>query len=309
MSAVLDLFLELAAILSPPGEERAVADRVLERLRAIGLEPDEDGAGAAIGSSIGNIYACLPATVEGTPIFLNAHLDTVPPTAAVVPEVRNGIVVNAEQTILGADNKAAVAAMLAAVEQVVAEGIDHAGIELVLTPMEEVGCAAPRSSTTAAARAVRLLLRPRRADRQHRRGGAHPEDSEAQVPRPRCAFGHRPGGGPKCDRRRGAGDRRHAAGPDRCRHHGQRGPDPRWHRRKHRAARVHRVGRAAFARPGDVAALAREMLDAATHAANLYDCELESTISSEYEGYRFTRTHPAVQLAMAALEAAATRRC
>ncbi len=52
-----------------------------------------------------------------------------------------------------------------------------------------------------------------------------------------------------------------------------------------------------------VAALAREMLDAATHAANLTDCELESTISSEYEGYSFSRTHPAVQLAMAALEA------
>ena len=49
MSAVLDLFLELAAILSPPGEERAVADRVLERLRAAGLQPDEDAAGTAIG--------------------------------------------------------------------------------------------------------------------------------------------------------------------------------------------------------------------------------------------------------------------
>ena len=45
------------------------------------------------------------------------------------------------------------------------------------------------------------------------------------------------------------------------------------------------------------------MLDAATHAANLYECELESTISSEYEGYRFTRAHPAVKLAHAALEA------
>ena len=42
--------------------------------------------------------------------------------------------------------------------------------------------------------------------------------------------------------------------------------------------------------PGRVAAeLAREMLDAATHAANLYECELESTITSEYEGYRFIR--------------------
>src|SRR5262249_55562020 len=54
---------------------------------------------------------------------------------------------------------------------------------------------------------------------------------------------------------------------------------------------------------GVVAELAREMVDAATHAANLYECQLESTITSEYEGYRFIRAHPAVRTAWAALEA------
>ncbi len=205
MSAVLDLFLELAAILSPPGEERAVADRVLERLRAIGLEPDEDGAGAAIGSTIGNIYARLPATVEGTPIFLNAHLDTVPPTAAVVPrgaqrhrgERRADDPGGRQQGGRGRD----------AGRRRAGGGRRHrprrhrAGVHA-----HGGGRPARRQGVRrlAAARAVRLLLRPRRADRQHRRRGAHPEDAEAQVPRPRCAFGHRPGGGPQCDRRRGA---------------------------------------------------------------------------------------------------------
>ena len=46
-----------------------------------------------------------------------------------------------------------------------------------------------------------------------------------------------------------------------------------------------------------------EMLDVATHAANLYECQLESTITSEYEGYRFSRSHPAVRMATAALAA------
>ena len=50
LSDVLGLFLELAAIPSPPGEERAVADRVLAELEDIGLRADEDGAGAEIGS-------------------------------------------------------------------------------------------------------------------------------------------------------------------------------------------------------------------------------------------------------------------
>ena len=56
------------------------------------------------------------------PIFLNAHLDTVPPTAPIDPEVRNGVVVNRHDTILGADNKAAVAVMLAAVSDLVPNG-------------------------------------------------------------------------------------------------------------------------------------------------------------------------------------------
>src|SRR6185312_10742241 len=46
---------------------------------------------------------------------------------------------NAGGTILGADNKAAVVAMLEAVRRVLAEGIPHAGIELIFTPKEEVG--------------------------------------------------------------------------------------------------------------------------------------------------------------------------
>ena len=41
----LSLFLELAAIPSPPGEERAVADVVLRYLGALGLRADEDGCG------------------------------------------------------------------------------------------------------------------------------------------------------------------------------------------------------------------------------------------------------------------------
>ena len=90
---------------------------------------------------MGNIHVALPPSegVDGVPIFLNAHLDTVPPTGPIDPEVRNGVVVNRHDTILGADNKAAVVVMLAAVRDLVRTGRPHAGVELVLTPMEEVG--------------------------------------------------------------------------------------------------------------------------------------------------------------------------
>src|SRR5438045_6615916 len=111
-SEVVDLFTELAAISSPPGEERPVADAVLRYLRDLGLTVDEDDAGATVGSNIGNLYCRVePTGSGGTPIFLCAHLDTVPPEGPLEPVIEDGVVRNAGGTILGADNKSAVAAM------------------------------------------------------------------------------------------------------------------------------------------------------------------------------------------------------
>ena len=115
-SRVVDLFLDLCAIPSPPGEERAVADRVTRELGAIGLEWDEDDSGPAIGSTAGNVLCRLPGrSEEGTPIFLCAHFDTVPLAGDLEPVVdEHGVVRNAGGTILGADNKSALAVMVEA---------------------------------------------------------------------------------------------------------------------------------------------------------------------------------------------------
>src|SRR6266571_993141 len=138
-SEVVPLFTELAAIPSPPGEERAVADRVAGYLRDLGLQVDEDDAAAKVGSTMGNLLCRLEPTAEGTPLFFCAHLDTVPPSGPLEPVVDDGIVRNAGGTILGADNKSAVVAMLEGVRRVLAENRPHAGIELLFTPKEEVG--------------------------------------------------------------------------------------------------------------------------------------------------------------------------
>src|SRR6266496_2101658 len=138
-SEVVDLFTELAALPSPPGEERAVADVVIGYLRDLGLSVDEDDAGPKVGSNIGNVYCRLEATDGGNPIFLCAHLDTVPPEGPIEPVVEEGVVRNSAGTILGADNKAAVAAMLEGARAVLSEQRRHAGVELLFTPKEEVG--------------------------------------------------------------------------------------------------------------------------------------------------------------------------
>src|SRR4029078_7285421 len=87
-----------------------------------------------------NIYCRLEGSAEGHPVFFCAHLDTVPPEAAIEPVVREDEVVrNGAGTILGADDKSAVAAMLEATARLVEEGREHAGVELLFTPKEEGG--------------------------------------------------------------------------------------------------------------------------------------------------------------------------
>jgi len=137
---VLTLFSELARIPSPSGEERAVANYVLAYLRGLGLDPQEDGSAPLIPGEAGNIVCRLPgAEPGGVPIMLCSHLDTVPPEGPIEPVVEDGVVRNAAGTILGADNKSAVAAMLEAARRIVKEPLPHAGVELVFTVMEEVG--------------------------------------------------------------------------------------------------------------------------------------------------------------------------
>src|SRR3954452_22184045 len=139
MSEVVPLFTELAALRSPPGEEREVADRVAAYLRDLALEVDEDDAGAQVGSNAGNLYTRVEPTAEGEPLFFCAHLDTVPPDGPLEPVEEDGVIRNGGGTILGADNKSAVAAMIEGARRVLEEGRPHAGIELLFTPKEEVG--------------------------------------------------------------------------------------------------------------------------------------------------------------------------
>jgi len=131
VSAAVDLFLELAALPTPSGEEQAAAAVVLRYLSGLGLEADEDG--------FGNVYVRIAGTAEGTPLFFCAHLDTVPPAGELRPVVEDGVIRNAGGTILGGDNKAAVVQMLEGVRRVLVEGLPHAGIELLFTRQEEIG--------------------------------------------------------------------------------------------------------------------------------------------------------------------------
>jgi tripeptide aminopeptidase len=132
-----DLFAELCAIPSPFGHERAVADRVASDLRALGYEVTEDDAAAETGANCGNLLARIPGRSERS-VMLCAHLDTVPHEGVVEPVLVDGGWESAGDTILGADNKAAVAMLLALAHRAAVEG-SPVGVELIFSVSEENG--------------------------------------------------------------------------------------------------------------------------------------------------------------------------
>lgn len=124
------LFAELCAIPSVSGTEAAVRERVQESLKALGVTYDVDAAG--------NTLARVGAGAPG--VLLCAHLDTVPHgTTPIAPVLVDDGWENANDAILGADNKAAVAVMLVAAERA-ARG-EAPPFELLLTVEEETALA------------------------------------------------------------------------------------------------------------------------------------------------------------------------
>jgi tripeptide aminopeptidase len=133
-----ETFAALCRIQSPSGHERACADWVSAELEAMGIGVQEDGSGPAAESDAGNLFARIHGQRPES-ILLCAHLDTVPLAAPVEPVVVDGAWENANEGILGADNKSAVATILEVARRVTAgAGPPPVGIEILLTVCEEV---------------------------------------------------------------------------------------------------------------------------------------------------------------------------
>jgi len=131
-----DLFAELCSIPSPFGHEAACAGRVRRELEGLGLTVEEDGAAAETGAECGNLLARIAGRDGERSILLCAHLDTVPEPNPIEPVLVDDGWESAGETILGADNKAAIAVMLAVAHRCAIEGAP-VGIELLFTVSEE----------------------------------------------------------------------------------------------------------------------------------------------------------------------------
>jgi tripeptide aminopeptidase len=300
---VARLTARLCEIPSPSRNETAVAAAVRARLAELGAEVTEDDAAETLPAGCGNIVARFPATVEGgVPIVFGAHLDTVPPTGPIEVELVDGHLTNRHDTILGADDKAAVAVLLEAAARIRAEGRPHAGIELLFTPCEEIGLkgAAVFDPARLTARfgfiydhtgdigsVVGSAPSLQRVEATFLGRSAHaglaPEDGRSAVEAAAAAIARMPLGriDPETTANVGTvtGGTATNVVPERC-------------------------SIAAEARSRDEGALAAQvtaMLDALTWAASEGEVDLETRVRTEFIGYRLSEREPQVAMVLETL--------
>lgn len=128
---VVRTFLEMVLIDSPTGKEESMANDAVRRLSELGLNPQVD--------KVGNVVAFLDGDPNKEPYFLNGHLDTAQGVTHIDPKIDNdGWIRPKGKTILGADNKTAVAAIIETVTKLVKEkSTSHHPLDIVLTVSEE----------------------------------------------------------------------------------------------------------------------------------------------------------------------------
>ncbi len=138
--AVKELFFKLVQMDSHSLQEAEVAAFCKSYLETLGFTVETDDAGEKLGGNTGNLIATLSGQPELPSIMLTAHMDTVQPGTSIQPRVdSDGVAWSDGTTVLGADDKAGVTAILLGVKQLVESGAAHGTIQVVLTIAEEIG--------------------------------------------------------------------------------------------------------------------------------------------------------------------------
>jgi len=137
---VVEEFLELVQIDSESKNEAEIAKVLKEKLEALGLDVYEDDTKAQTGLGSGNLIARLKGTVEAAdPILFSCHFDTVTPGNGIKPVINGDVIETDKTTILGADDKAGIAALLEGIRLLKEGNVAHGDVEFVLTGGEEIG--------------------------------------------------------------------------------------------------------------------------------------------------------------------------
>jgi tripeptide aminopeptidase len=298
-----DRFVRLCEVPSPTGAEREVADSVLAELRALGIEVTEDEAAGPARAGAGNLLARVPGSGDSWVGFC-AHLDTVPHQGPIDVVLDEGVYRSRGETILGADDKAAVAVLIELAARRAREP-GAAGVELLLTVAEEEGLRGAKAFDQGALRARSSFVLDHAspigevitAAPTHQRITADFEGAEAHA-------GIRPEAGHNAIAAAAAA----VAGMDLGRLDEETtaniGVIEGGTATNVVPARCRVAGEARSIDPGRAAAVVGAMSDACAWGATEHGCDVDVRIAEEFRGYRLQPGSPSLALAEAGLRRA-----
>ncbi|KAF0184135.1 MAG: peptidase T-like protein [Nitrospirae bacterium] len=138
---LVETFIRLAGLNSPSLQEEEVGRELADMLRTLGTHAEVQHYGQSF-----NVIARKSGTVAGgSPLLFGAHMDTVEPTVGIQCIIAEGIIKTSGSTILGADNKSAVAQILEMLAVFEENELPHPPLEIVFTSAEEKGLLGARN--------------------------------------------------------------------------------------------------------------------------------------------------------------------
>jgi tripeptide aminopeptidase len=137
---VVKTFLEIIKIDNPSQQEDELILWIVDKLSSIGVQSIEQDD---LGNVIARIESNIDADSEKNSVMFITHLDSVAPCNGIEPEIikleDDSLIKPKTNTVLTADDKAGVSAVIEAIKIIKQENIQHPDIELIFTVQEEIG--------------------------------------------------------------------------------------------------------------------------------------------------------------------------
>ena len=135
---LIKTFKQLVRIDSPSLKEKVAMGFLEKEMKKLGYTVSF--AGKPKGGEIANMIVAVPGRgIDSPTILLNAHIDTVTHDEPIRPIEKKDYIITNGNTILGADNKAGVAAILEILKILKEKKLKHPPIQVVFTVAEEIG--------------------------------------------------------------------------------------------------------------------------------------------------------------------------
>jgi tripeptide aminopeptidase len=132
---LVETFIRYVSIDSPPLQEELIGAELAQTLTELGCVVE-----IARYEGSFNIIARKSGSDPALPwLLLGAHMDTVESTAGIAYCIENGVIRSIGDTILGADDKSAIAQIIEALRVLDEQKLPHANLEILFTSAEERG--------------------------------------------------------------------------------------------------------------------------------------------------------------------------